>query len=235
MFIIDEVSMVSSLNLAYMLVRLEELFGGNEWFGARNMLFVGDILQLQPVNGTPVFEKISPKSLSYKLGCAASANIWRDCVLYDELTINERQKTEFSSMLDCVRCGCPTDETLGALQQRLIQVSISDKFHELQESGQTPVCLLPTRKACCDINNEMLAQLTSEVHELLCIDEADETSGTLKWNKKAAEQLEKLKHDCNMTAGLEAKLSLAVGAHVILRRNIDTQTGLPSVLFFQSE
>ena len=61
MFIIDEVSMVSSLNLAYMHLRLEELFGGNEWFGTRNMLFVGDILQLQPVNGTPKknFPKIS--------------------------------------------------------------------------------------------------------------------------------------------------------------------------------
>ena len=55
LFIVDEVSMVSSLNLAYMHLRLEELFGGNEWFGARNMLFVGDILQLQPVDGTPVF------------------------------------------------------------------------------------------------------------------------------------------------------------------------------------
>jgi len=33
MFIIDEVSMVSSLNLAYMHVRLEELFGGNECSG----------------------------------------------------------------------------------------------------------------------------------------------------------------------------------------------------------
>ena len=70
----------------------------------------------------------------------------------------------------------------------------------------------------------MLAQLTSQVHELLCIDEVDETSGTLKCNKKAAEQLEKLNRDCNTTAGLEAKLSLAVGARVMLRRNIETQT-----------
>ena len=129
-------------------------------------------------------------------------------------------------MLDCVRRGCPTDETLRALQERVIRVSVSEKFHELQESGQTPVCLLPTRKECSDINNEMLGQLTSEVYELLCTDEVDETSGTLKWNKKAAEQLEKLNSDCNMTAGLEAKLSLAVGARVMLRRNIDTKTGL---------
>ena len=130
-------------------MRLEELFGGNEWFCTRNMLFVGE---------------------TYR---------------------------------------CP-----------------SQKIDELQESGQTPVCLLPTRKACCDINNEMLAQLTSEVHKLLCIDEVDETSGTLKWKKKAAEQLEKLNRDCNMTAGLEANLSLAVCARVMLHHNIDTQTGL---------
>jgi len=127
-------------------------------------------------------------------------------------------------MLDCVRVAVQVMK-LCALQQRVIQVSISEKFHELQESGQTPVCLLPTRKACCDINNEMLAQLTSEVYELLCID-VDETSGTLKWNKKAAEQLDKLNRDCNMTAGLEAKLSLAVVARVMLRRNIDTEAGL---------
>ena len=38
--------------------------------------------------------------------------------------------------------------------------------------------------------------------------------------------LNKLNSDCNMTAGLEAKLSLAVGARVMLRCNIDTKAGL---------
>ena len=41
--------------------------------------------------------------------------------------------------------------------------------------------------------------------------------------KKASRQLEKLNSDCNKTAGLEAKLSLAVGARVMLRRNLDTK------------
>ena len=59
LFIIDEISMVSSLNLAYMHLRLEELFGGDKWFGSRNMLFVGDLLQLQPVGGSPVLERIA--------------------------------------------------------------------------------------------------------------------------------------------------------------------------------
>ena len=70
--IIDEVSMVSSLNLAYIHMRLEELFGASDLFGGRNVLFVGDLLQLQPVNGSPVFEMISKKSLWLKLGCATS-------------------------------------------------------------------------------------------------------------------------------------------------------------------
>ena len=34
------------------------------------------------------------------------------------------------------------------------------------------------------------------------------------------------KNSSNMTAGLEAKLRLAVGARVMLRRNIDTSDGL---------
>ena len=80
--------MVSSLTLTYMHLRLEELFGGDE-FGSRNMMFVGDLLQLQPVNGNPVFQNIVQKALLHKLGCTTSVNIWRDSVVYDELTINE--------------------------------------------------------------------------------------------------------------------------------------------------
>ena len=86
-FIIDEVSMVSSLNLAY----IQNCLVGGEWFGSRNVLFVGDLLQLQPVSGNPVFERIATKSLLFKLGCATSVNIWKESLIYDELTINEQQ------------------------------------------------------------------------------------------------------------------------------------------------
>ena len=34
LIIIDEVSMLSSLTLAYIHLRLEELFGGDQWFGS---------------------------------------------------------------------------------------------------------------------------------------------------------------------------------------------------------
>ena len=76
LFIIDEVSTVSSLNLAFVHMRLEELFGSSEWFGSRNMLFLGDLLQLPPVHGNPGFEKVATKSILSQLWCAAAINIW---------------------------------------------------------------------------------------------------------------------------------------------------------------
>ena len=128
-------------------------------------------------------------------------------------------------MLDCVR---PTGETVSTLQQRIIQVSEAKKFSELQQLGHTPVCLFPTRHLCKKkFNNEMLHQLTSKVHEIVCIDEVDETSlNFIDWSKKEVEKLEKLNNNCSRTVGLEAKLLLTVGARVMLRRNIDTITGL---------
>jgi hypothetical protein len=189
------------------------------------MLFVDDLLQLPPVHGNPVFDKVATKSILSQLGCAAAINSWRDCVSYDELTINERQKNDpqFSSMLDCVRRGCPTKETVSVLKQRVIQVSVLDKFSELRQSGKAPVCLFPKRK---DLNAQMLRKNASEVHDIYCTDEIDETAGNRKMTKKVIEHLDKLNADCNMTTGLEAKLSLAVGARVMLRRNIDTKAGL---------
>ena len=146
----DEVCMVSSLNLAYIHLRPDEIFPRDEWFGGVNVLFVGDILQLPPVNGAAVFEKINNRSITNKLDCMTSVNIWQDWVVYDELTINERQKKDqaFSSMLDKVRQGCPSQTTLQALKERVITTSTVDKFEELLSTNKSPLCLFPTREAC---------------------------------------------------------------------------------------
>ena len=140
-------------------------------------------------------------------------------MVYDELTINERQKKDqaFSSMLNEVRQGCPSQSTLQALKERVISSPTTDK---------SPLCLFPTREACQKFNSDMLSKLDSEAKEIPCVDEVDETQGTFKWSEKAKESLKKLNSDCNLTAGLEAVLQVAVGARVMLRRNIDVSTGL---------
>ncbi len=72
----------------------------------------------------------------------------------------------------------------------------------------------------------MLKSLDAKLECFPCVDKIDETSSASKWSKKAANALSKANKDCNLTAGLEAKLTLAVGARVMLRRNIDTKNGL---------
>ena len=112
------------------------------------------------------------------------------------------------------------------MKTQVINTPVVDKYVELSKSGSSPVCLFPTRKACREFNNKMLTALDTELHKIVCIDEIDETSSSHKWTKKAQKQLEKLNNDSNCTAGLEAELTLAVGARVMLRRNIDTIQGL---------
>ena len=128
--------------MAYIHLCLDEIFARDEWFGGVNVLFVGDILQLPLVNGSAVFEKINNRSVTNKLGCMTSVNIWQDCVVYDELTINECQKKDqpFSSMLDEVRRGCLSQTTLQALKESVITTSTVNKFEELLSTDKSPLC-----------------------------------------------------------------------------------------------
>ena len=72
----------------------------------------------------------------------------------------------------------------------------------------------------------MLDSLDSKVEVLYCIDEIDETCGTSKCSKAVSDQLKKLNKDCNLTARLEVELTIAIGARVMLHRNMDTKKGL---------
>ena len=79
-------------------------------------------------------------------------------VVYDELTINERQKKDksYSELFNKKRCGSRSDDVVKALQNRVIDCTASEKFEQLKTEGNFPVCLLPIRSACDQVNNEML-------------------------------------------------------------------------------
>uniref|UniRef100_A0A1X7V7D6 Uncharacterized protein n=1 Tax=Amphimedon queenslandica TaxID=400682 RepID=A0A1X7V7D6_AMPQE len=129
----------------------------------------GDLLQLPPVNGRPVFKKISNKLVKTRLGAANAVNIWKETVEYDELTINERQKGDetFFKMLDSVRHGCLTDETIDTLKSRV--------------------------DACQKINELMLESLETEKLELACVDIVDESGSTAKFDKKTRKKIRETK------------------------------------------
>ena len=69
--------------------------------------------------------------------CQYLERLYRD----DELTINERQKkdVEYSNILDCIRRGILSQETVSVLRERVIDVTISEKIAELQNLKMSPV------------------------------------------------------------------------------------------------
>ena len=190
--LIDEVSMVSSLNLTYVHMRMQEIFGLEE----RMSSLLGTYSNSNQSMATLCLKKMSRAAIVHKLGCIGSINIWKDCVHYDELTINERQKKDgqFSDILGKVRCGTLTEEILTVLKERIINIPVVQKLVQLIELGENPVCLFPTRKQCDLLNEQMLGKLQSEVHVIPWIDDVDETWSTAKWHQKAAKQLELQQH-----------------------------------------
>ena len=133
---------------------------------------MGELLQLPLVNGAPVFDKLNTKAVLSKLGCMTSVNIWKEPIVYDELTINEHQKKDpqFCVLLDEFRCGCGFAECIRILKERVIQCPIADRFEELMPSGQSPVCLFSTRKACEEFNNKMFSKLQCKIFEICFTD-----------------------------------------------------------------
>ena len=137
-------------------------------------------------------------------------------------SMRQKKDPAFAGILNDVRLAKVSSELIAALEERVIDVPITDKYQELESTGKNPVCLFPTRKQCEKVNDDMIKLLGSEQYEIPCIDEVDGTT-TEKRHLTAAKRLEEPNKDCNNTAGLEAVIKLAVGARVMLRRNLDVK------------
>ena len=130
--------------------------------------------------------------------------------------MNARKKDPvYPRILDEVCQGCPSEDSLDYLHKRIITVNVEEKYKQLCESGTHPVCLFPTCKACKEHNSNMLNALGAKLESFTSIDEIDKTNGTCEWSKRAADVLMKANSDCNLTAGLEAELTISVGARVM--------------------
>ena len=169
LLIIDEVSMVSNVTLMYMHLRLQEIFqtddAENGWFGKRNLLVLGDLLQLPPIFEGPVYIPMSSDLITKLTGSVGKINLWRNLFKYDELTINMRQKedSKFASILSRVRLGYVTDQDVETLEKRIIPFdsdSITGKMLEVVERMENcPVILSACYPPDICVNNSISACL----------------------------------------------------------------------------
>ena len=52
------------------------------WFGKRNMLFLGDLLQLPPVFEGPVYTHLTAELTQKYTGCVGAFDLWQNLYLF---------------------------------------------------------------------------------------------------------------------------------------------------------
>ncbi|KAK7878952.1 hypothetical protein WMY93_034202, partial [Mugilogobius chulae] len=208
--IIDEISMVSKELFTYVNLRLQQIKGTNKPFGGMSVLAVGDFYQLPPVAQSKplcVFE-------------ASFIDLWNTHFQMITLTEIMRQKDDktFAEMLNRIRVKNITEELSEDDRQLLSQAVTAPE--------NCPIDVLhifAKNRFVKAHNSKTLALLYDDIITINADDyKKDARTGTMELQARPC------KEEFN---GLAAKLELAIGARVMLTRNIDLSQGLVNGAF----
>ena len=258
LIIIDEISMVSNVALMFIHLRLMGMMGLKDAskFAGFNLLVLGDLMQLPPVDRTkmgPVFKAISRRhwraAFKGALVDPFPKGLWRE-FSYTELTENMRQKGDgrYAEILNEMRVG-KVEGGLKELQERIYKSPTGlggvdatvELLRTLKAKGKTPVCLVPKRAQMKELNLAMLIEEKVPVKFISSVDTKmtrDSRRGKPKGGgcqdadmskgvKGLVRFLEKNgEKDKRKTGNLSAELALGVGARVMLTVNVDLENGL---------
>ena len=222
--IIDEISMVSYETLGF-IRRLTEIKGTDNaevYFGGLTIIALGDFYQLPPVRDRLVFQN----GRGYM---QASTHLWRDLFTMVELHTNMRQRndTTYSEVLNRIRTGDHTPEDIQLLRTRLTS-GIINPVQLRDAKFSSALYLMPRKEQVEEYNTQRLLELaqTAPVYEFKA-EHVILESRYLPYGVTSQDVPEQLipKND-NNCAGLPHTLKLAVGAQVMLRRNIMCEDGL---------
>ena len=153
-----------------------------------------------------------------------------------QLNVNERQKGQnnikWRNILSRIRIAAHCED-VKTLEDKIISQNCDDKdyletiikhFIKLMDSGDNPVCLLPTRRMVSEFNTSVIKALNKNTLTILAV---DKYSCTIKSNISNAQiRLRKLDQDSRNTGGLENTLKIAPGIKVMLRKNLDVSKKL---------
>ena len=147
--VIDEISMVSYQTLEFIHLRLNKIFGIDDfqtYFGGLNVIATGDFYQLPPVSGLPVF--------SDKANTSFGKHLWRDFFSFIELKTVVRQQDDilYRELLKNVRSGTPTESDVNTLLKHV------HRTYNCQTDTEE-IYLFPTVVQCRNHNKDMLTKL----------------------------------------------------------------------------
>jgi PIF1-like helicase/Helitron helicase-like domain at N-terminus len=210
---IDEISMVSDKMLYFISSRLGQLKHKETVpFGGINVVFFGDLMQLPPVNGMPVFFK--------PFNCVF--HLWGMFTLV-ELTENMRQQgdTTFADLLNALRVGKMSSQHFSLLMsKKLTSEDLAGDF-----AVEKVIRIYPTRAQVEIHNNAVLELHRSNGSQIFKIKANDRLVDTTR-NTENVDMDKIVPSDINETGGYPKWLEIFVGAKVMLRANISVVKGL---------
>lgn len=210
--IIDEISMVPYEMLRDIHSRLQQIFDNGELFGGINVIVFGDLMQLPPVRGNPVYRQ--PESDN------ASTHLWRT-FSFCELTRNMRQKGDnvFIDLLNALRVGALRSDQLNILMKK-VENKPSGKF----AVGEA-IRIDPTNALVRQHNDEAIKLFRKKGVQMFVVEAQDQILDSKK--VYTDEEIEKkIPNDPNKTGGFPKTLTIFEGAKVMLRSNLSTTKGL---------
>jgi hypothetical protein len=193
--------------------RLCEIFDNDEFFGGRNVLLFGDLCQLSPPRGSPIYKK--PNKYN------AEPDLWRQFE-FIELTQNMRQTGNDPLLGICnrLRFGELNSDDIDTLQSRPIMPN-RPNFEEMEEEFRDAVRIVPTIAMCNKYNKLGTKSLKTRVYKINAYDTYGDGA---HFGEEVDKSIVPTKE--NKTAGLPTMLKLGVGSKVMLRRNLNVRKGL---------
>ncbi|XP_014784908.1 uncharacterized protein LOC106879741 [Octopus bimaculoides] len=170
--------MVSHLQLAFIHLRLRQLFESTQHsspFGHINVAVFGDLFQLPPVRGKPMFKRIRHHGAQRACFGISSHHLWR-FFDYDELTVNMHQKDDtenYVNMFDRIRLGSPLDSDIQILNEHRIELkaSLERVAYKMCELTQTTdlsiVYIMPLNDSVSELCSRNLALVLSRLQVLI--------------------------------------------------------------------
>uniref|UniRef100_A0A9J7WX60 ATP-dependent DNA helicase n=1 Tax=Cyprinus carpio carpio TaxID=630221 RepID=A0A9J7WX60_CYPCA len=208
--IIDEISMVDHKLLAYIHGRLRQIkqTGDYSAFGKVSVIAVGDFYQLSPIKGKPLYTE--PVN---------SVNLWETHFSFIELTEIMRQKDkEFAELLSRLRLR-KKDEPM-----READVAMLKKCETGDGDDSTDIHIYAT-------NSEVDVHNIHMLHKL-CSDTVTVKAQDFERNAKTGRMEEKDGYHFRVhNSCLEKSLELAIGARIMLIKNINVSDGLVNGVF----
>uniref|UniRef100_T1J2E1 ATP-dependent DNA helicase n=1 Tax=Strigamia maritima TaxID=126957 RepID=T1J2E1_STRMM len=165
LIVIEEISIVSNIMLLYIHYRLTEIFETtNEpdgWFEGKNIIALGNLMQLPPVMDDPSFIQIAEDKIKQHTAALHATNIWQNTFSFDELSVNQRQNKDpvFANILNNIRIGRITAEQSALLASRMIltntrQLQVDEIVKRIEELPANTVCIFPKREMCALITKK---------------------------------------------------------------------------------